>query len=55
LTYGLAFILSFIGIKMIISPFYHIESVYSLLVIGSILIISVILSIMFPNKKENDL
>lgn len=54
LTYGLAFILSFIGIKMIISPFYHIESVYSLLVIGSILIISVILSIMFPNKKEDD-
>jgi tellurite resistance protein TerC len=54
LTYGLAFILSFIGIKMIISPFYHIESVYSLIVIGSILIISVILSIMFPNKKEDD-
>lgn len=54
LTYGLAFILSFIGIKMIISPFYHIESLYSLIVIGSILIISVILSIMFPNKKEND-
>jgi tellurite resistance protein TerC len=52
LTYGLAFILSFIGIKMIISPFYHIESVYSLLVIGGILLLSVIASIMFPNKPE---
>ncbi len=52
LTYGLAFILSFIGIKMIISPFYHIESVYSLMVIGGILVLSVIASIMFPNKDE---
>jgi tellurite resistance protein TerC len=52
LTYGLAFILSFIGIKMIISPFYHIESVYSLLVIGGILLLSVIASIIFPNKPE---
>ena len=52
LTYGLAFILSFIGIKMIISPFYHIESVYSLMVIGGILVLSVIASIIFPNKQE---
>jgi len=52
LTYGLAFILSFIGIKMIISPFYHIESVYSLMVIGGILVLSVIASVMFPNKQE---
>ncbi|MBY0487810.1 MAG: TerC/Alx family metal homeostasis membrane protein [Flavobacteriaceae bacterium] len=54
LTYGLAFILSFIGIKMIISPFYHIDSVYSLMVIGSILVLSVIASIMFPNKEEEE-
>jgi len=52
LTYGLAFILSFIGIKMIISPFYHIESVYSLMVIGGILVLSVIASIMFPIKES---
>ena len=55
LTYGLAFILSFIGIKMIISPFYHIESLYSLMVIGGILVLSVIASIMFPNKEEEEL
>lgn len=52
LNYGLALILSFIGIKMIISPFQHIESVYSLMVIGGILVISVLASIMFPNKEE---
>jgi tellurite resistance protein TerC len=52
LTYGLAFILSFIGVKMIISPFYHIESIYSLIVIGGILLLSVIASIMFPESKD---
>lgn len=52
LSYGLAIILSFIGLKMIISPFYHIESVVSLIVIGSVLILSVVLSILFPSKKE---
>lgn len=54
LPYGLAVILSFIGVKMIIAPFYHIESVVSLMVIGGVLLISVILSVMFPDKKEED-
>lgn len=52
LTYGLAIILSFIGVKMIISPFYHIDSVISLLVIGLVLIISVVLSVLYPEKNE---
>jgi tellurite resistance protein TerC len=52
LQYGLAIILAFIGVKMIISPFYHIESLYSLLVIGAVLIISVIASILLPETKE---
>ncbi len=52
LPYGLAFILSFIGVKMIISPFYHIESFYSLLVIAGILTISVIASLIYPEVKE---
>lgn len=55
LTYGLAFILSFIGIKMIISPFYHIESLYSLLFILGTLVISVIASIMFPDIEDEEL
>lgn len=54
LKYGLAIILSFIGIKMIIAPFFHIDSVYSLIVIGGVLIISVILSVMFPEKEEGE-
>lgn len=52
LTYGLAFILSFIGLKMILSPFYHIESLYSLLVIGVILLLSVLASVLFSDKKN---
>ena len=52
LQYGLAIILAFIGIKMIISPFYHIESIVSLIVIGSLLALSVIASVAFPEKEE---
>ncbi|MEN2415376.1 TerC/Alx family metal homeostasis membrane protein [Flavobacterium mesophilum] len=52
LQYGLAIILSFIGIKMIISPFYHIESMYSLLAIGGVLLISVVASILMPEAEE---
>ena len=55
LPYGLAVILSFIGVKMIIAPFYHIESVVSLMVIGGVLLISVILSVMFPGKKDEEI
>lgn len=52
LSYGLAIILSFIGFKMIIAPFYHIESVVSLMVIAGVLILSVVLSLLYPGKKE---
>jgi len=52
LPYGLSIILSFIGVKMIISPWYHISSTISLGVVIGVLIISVILSLMFPEKEE---
>lgn len=52
LPYGLAIILAFIGVKMLISPWYHIPSPISLGVVGSILVISVVVSIMFPEKEE---
>ena len=52
LKYGLAIILSFIGIKMLISPFYHISSPASLIVVGGILILSVAASFVFPVKEE---
>lgn len=51
LKYGLAIILSFIGIKMIISPFVHIESVVSLSVIGGVLLLSVVASLLFSPKN----
>lgn len=50
LKYGLAVILSFIGVKMIIAPFFHIETTVSLLVVGGVLILSVIASLLFPDK-----
>lgn len=51
LKYGLAAILSFVGIKMIISSFYKIPIVVSLIMIFSILIISILASLVFPVKK----
>ena len=51
LHYGLAIILAFIGVKMIIMPFYHFSSTVSLTIIGSVLAISVIWSLI-SNKKE---
>ena len=53
LPYGLAIILSFIGVKMLISPWVHIPSPVSLGIVGGILVISVIASIMFPDEKTN--
>lgn len=50
LHYGLAVILSFIGIKMIIMPFYHFESTVSLLIIGGLLLSSVIWSLASRKK-----
>lgn len=52
LHYGLAVILAFIGVKMLISPFYHISSPVSLMVVGGVLLISVIISFMFPGEHE---
>ncbi|MEZ4852972.1 TerC/Alx family metal homeostasis membrane protein [Flavobacterium sp.] len=50
LHYGLALILAFIGTKMIIAPWVHISSTVSLAVVGTILLISVLWSILFPIK-----
>ncbi|MEZ0007723.1 tellurite resistance protein TerC [Flavobacterium sp. 28YEA47A] len=52
LKYGLAIILAFIGVKMLIQPFYHISSPASLTVVGSVLILSVLASLAFPVKEE---
>jgi tellurite resistance protein TerC len=52
LKYGLAIILAFIGVKMVISPFFHIESIHSLMVVGGVLVLSVLASLAFPEKEE---
>lgn len=54
LPYGLAIILAFIGVKMLIAPWFHISSPISLGIVGGVLVISVLLSIMFPDKKEDE-
>lgn len=54
LPYRLAVILAFIGVKMLIAPWYHISSPVSLGIVAGVLIISVLLSIILPEKKEDD-
>ena len=51
LNIGLAVILSFIGVKMLISGYYHIPIELSLGIIGTILALSVGLSLLIPTKK----
>lgn len=50
LHYGLAIILSFIWLKMVIMPFYHFDTIISLWIIWFILIFTVIWSVI-SNKK----
>ena len=54
LPYGLAIILAFIGVKMLIAPWVHIPSPISLGIVGGVLVISVLASILFPDKKDDD-
>lgn len=51
LKYGLAIILTFIGVKMILAPFYHISSPVSLGVVGGVLLASTVLSILIKEKN----
>ena len=44
LKYGLAIILSFVGIKMLISKFYHIPVEWALFVVVMVLAVSILLS-----------
>ncbi len=52
LHYGLALILAFIGVKMLINPFWHISSPASLAVVGGILIGAVPVSLIFKPKAS---
>jgi len=49
LKFGIAFILAFIGFKMVATPFFHVETIYSLLVILSTLLVSIVASVRFSS------
>jgi len=55
LHYGLSAILSFVGVKMLIADVYHIPVGISLTVISSILVISIVASIIWPDTKYEDI
>lgn len=52
LKFGLAIILAFIGVKMISAPLYHFSSTNSLAVVGGILAISMVASVVWPERKK---
>lgn len=52
LSYGLAVVLVFIGVKMLLSGVFHISIELSLAVIGSVLATSVIASLALPKKTD---
>jgi tellurite resistance protein TerC len=54
LHYGLALILVFVGIKMLISDFYKLNPFVSLGIIGVILAGSIVASFLWPVKVKND-
>jgi len=55
LHYGLAVILSYVGVKMLLANVYHIPTGISLAVISSVLVISVIASMIWPDTKYEDI
>lgn len=51
LPYGLSIILTFIGFKMLIAPWFHISSPISLSIVAGVLILSVLASLVFKDKE----
>ncbi len=55
LHYGLALILAFVGIKMLIHDIYKIPITHALLTIAIILFLSILASLIWPKKRSSDL
>jgi tellurite resistance protein TerC len=55
LRYGLAVILSFIGVKMMLSHYYELPIGWALGVVVAVLALSIALSVAFPEKKEAEI
>jgi tellurite resistance protein TerC len=49
---GLAFVLVFIGGKMIGEPWLHIPDVVSLAIVGAVLLLALLASVLIPSKKK---
>lgn len=54
LHYGLSGILAFVGIKMLSENYLHISNELSLIIIASLLLISIITSLIFPQKEKKE-
>ncbi len=52
LKYALGIILAFVGVKMLVSGFFDIPTGVALGVIGGIFAVSILLSVMFPHKRQ---
>lgn len=52
LRFGLAFILSFVGVKMILADHFHIPTLVSLAIVVGGLVVSIALSLLIPEKEE---
>jgi tellurite resistance protein TerC len=52
LHYGLAIILAFIGVKMLIADIYDIPALIALLVLVAVLTVSIVASLLFPEQKK---
>jgi len=53
LKIGLSVLLVFIGVKMLIHGYYQIPTMNSLLIVLSILVVSIVLSVIFPAKESH--
>lgn len=52
LHYGLSLILVFIGFKLLLSDIYHFDMRYALIFVAGVLFLSIVVSLIFPKKKE---
>ncbi len=51
LKYGLAAVLTFIGVKMVLMDIIHMNIVFALSVVAGIIVLSIVASIIWPPKK----
>ncbi len=51
LKYGLATVLVFIGGKMLLMPWFHVPVQWSLAIVGSIILVSVVLSLNLSSRN----